>query len=214
VSEEMSRLAEEVVAVAKELDRLGLVEHSSGNVSVRVGERVLITPSGVPYRRLSAEEMAVLDMDGNQVEGPVPASIERGMHVGIYVARKDVQAVVHSHPIYASAFAAARKPLPPVIDDMAVYIGGEVDVAGYGIAGSPELAQATVEGIGQKGAVLLANHGLVACGKDLDEALHVTNLVERGAIICLGAQSLGGVADRPVEAASLFEQVYRYKHSA
>ena len=212
MDEEIARLKEEVVSVAKELDRVGLVEHSSGNVSVRVGERVLITPSGVCYTRLTTDDMVLLDLEGNQVEGSLAASVERGMHLAIYAARKDVGAVIHSHPIYASAFAAARKPMPPILDEMVVYLGGEVEVARYGMSGSPDLAQAAAAAVGQKAAALLANHGLVACGKDLEEAMHVTNLIERAAITCLATGLLGGAVARPPEMDSLFEQVYRYQH--
>jgi len=212
VDTEIDRLKQEVVDAAKQLDRLGLVWHSSGNVSARLGDQVLITASGIPYDRLDVDGIAVVDLQGNQVEGTAKASIEIAMHLAVYAARPDAGAVAHTHPILASAFAAARKPIPAYLDENDTYFGGPVEVTRYAVSGSPDLAAAAAEALGERAAVLLANHGVLACGKDLEEAVHVSGLVERAADGYLACMALGGVAERPAEAEAFFRQVYRYRH--
>jgi L-fuculose-phosphate aldolase len=208
----LEKLREEVVATAKELERRGLVERSSGNVSARAGDAVVITASGVPYSRMTPLDTVVLSLDGEKLEGEGAPSVETPMHLAVYRARRDAEAVIHSHPVWASAFAAARRPIPAFLDELGVYLGGGVEVAEYAVSGSPELAEACVRALGERAACLLANHGLLACGRDLEEALHVTSLVERAAQTLLGALALGGPAPLPEELASLYAGVYRYRH--
>jgi len=212
VDQSKDEIKEAIVAAAKDLDAVGLVLHSSGNVSARYGENVFITASGVPYSRMTTEHVIEVDMEGNPLEGELMPSIEKGMHLGLFQARQDVQAVIHSHPVFATAFAAARKPIPAFLDEMAVYVGGTVEVCEWALSGSHDLAEAAVETVGQKAAALLANHGMIACGVDIEEALHVTKLVERAAITRLWTNFLGGAVDTPAEMTTMFEQVYRYKH--
>jgi L-fuculose-phosphate aldolase len=205
----MDDIRSAVVEAARELERRGLVEHSSGNLSVRQGDLVLVTPSGVGYRDLGPEQLVTIDLDGTVVTGQLRPSVESAMHLAVYRARDDVGAVIHTHPVHASAFAAARKPIPAFLDELGLYLGGQVEVTEYAPSGSSELAQNAAKALGDRAACLLASHGLLACGKGLDEALHVSTLVERAATTLLGALQLGGPVPLPEEAAARFEQAYR-----
>ena len=114
------------------------------------------------------------------------------MHLGVYRARPDVGAVVHTHSRYATTMALLRRPIAPVLDEMVVYLGGQVEVARYGSSGSEELAGHVVEALGDRSAVLLASHGVLTTGKDLAKAFKNAELVEHIAQIVVTASSLGG----------------------
>jgi L-fuculose-phosphate aldolase len=201
-----------IVDVAHELDRRGLVERSSGNVSVRYGELVMITPTGLPHREMEPEHIVVVDHSGQVVEGELGPSVETGMHIAVYGARPDANAVIHTHPVHASAFAAARQPIPAFLDEMAVYLGGDVEVTDYAMSGSPDLAEQAVKALGNRACCLLASHGMLSSGVDLDEALHVSALAERAAQTLLGALQLGGPVPLPEDMNELFTAYYRGKH--
>ncbi len=172
----------------------GLVAGTWGNVSVRVpgAAQVAVTPSGRDYRGLGPEDVVIVDMAGNKVAGTLTPSSELPLHLAIYAARPDIGAVVHTHSIFASACAAARRALPPVIEDLVQVAGGTIEVAGYALPGTAELAANAVAALGDRQAVLLANHGAVGCGRTADEALLACELVEKGAQIYLYANLMGG----------------------
>ncbi|MDR3565856.1 MAG: class II aldolase/adducin family protein [Negativicutes bacterium] len=183
----------EIVATGQTLLANRLVTGTWGNVSTRIpgGELVAITPSGRDYRSLTAEEIVVVDLQGQVVTGGKPSS-ELPLHLAIYNRRRDVQAIVHTHSVFASACAVARKSIPPVIEDLIQLVGGAVDVAEYALPGTAELAENTVEALADKQAVLLANHGVIGCGATLGEAILACELVEKAAEIYLYANMLGG----------------------
>jgi L-fuculose-phosphate aldolase len=202
---------DEVLAVAKELLRRGLVEGTSGNVSARMDDgSVCITPSSVPYESMTAEDLVIVDPEGNVLDGHRHPSSEKALHLASYRAFDEVQSVIHAHPVYATMFACARQPIPPVIDEFAIYVGGEVPVCDYAMSGTDELADNAVAQLGDVGAALLANHGMVAVGTDPRKALHITSLVERSAHIIVGARLLGQVHSVPDEVNENFGNLYRY----
>jgi L-fuculose-phosphate aldolase len=199
------------------MEELGLTIGTSGNVSVRVHEGAIISPSSVPYRDITPADTVLLDLDGTVLsdeglnEGRW-ASVEHKVHLACYRARPDVGAVVHCHPTFGSAFAAARIPLPAFLDEFGVYVGDEVRVAGYHISGTQELADAAAATMGESAnAVFLASHGLVAVGKDMERAMLAAREVERGAQVYLWAKMLGGPADLPDDAKDLFRNVFTYQ---
>lgn len=181
----------------------GLVTGTWGNISIRVNaELVAITPSGRNYRSLIPEEIIVVDMKGNPVMGDLKPSSEMPVHLAVYQARQDIGAIVHTHSVFASACAVSRREIPPIIEDLVQLAGGAIKVAAYALPGTDELAKNAVIALEDKFAVLLANHGVVACGKTLREAMTAADLVEKAAQIFSWAHLLGGaipLSDEDVE---------------
>src|SRR4030042_597602 len=179
----------------------GLVTGTAGNVSMRLppyeGKEIIsITPHHIYYDLMTADDIVIIDFEGEPLEGDVP-SAEAMLHISIYQARERVKAGIHTHSVYASALAVAGKSLPAILDEQVAYIGSEVKLAKYAISGSEELAGNVVEALGKNNAVLLPNHGMVGVGRSLREALTVCQLVERTAQIFLHAQNLGGAVPLP-----------------
>lgn len=189
----IEKAKEEVVKIARAIYQEKLVFGTWGNVSCRpVEDRIIITPSGIPYLDLQFVDMVVVDAKGNVLEGRWKPSTELPMHLAIYQARSDAGAIVHTHSPYSTAFAVARQEIPVVIEEQAQIIGGIVKVADYALAGSQELADNAVQILGkEQTAVLLANHGLVCIGDDLETALQRCKIVERTAQILLQSKLIG-----------------------
>ncbi len=206
---------EAVLATGRDMARKGLVVGSSGNVSMRLGEGqelLAITPSGKYYDELQADDIQVIDFEGEPVEGDLLPSVETLMHVAAYRARPDVGAFVHTHSVYASVLAVARLELPPVIDEIVASVGGEVRVAEYAFPSTEELADNVAAALDERNAALLANHGLVGVGKDLREALAVCEMVERAAHIYLMARALDRVNLLPDEVVAIEQDLFRMTH--
>jgi len=183
----------EVVRVAQSMFEQGLVVGTWGNVSVCLPGRqeVVITPSGMDYPKLTPEDMVVVDMEGGRTHGRWKPSVELPLHLAIYQARSDVWGIVHVHSTAASSFAVARIPIPVVLEETAQLIGGEIEVAEYQPAGTRRLARVAVKALGEKNAVLLANHGLVGVGGDADKALKACLVAEKTAQVVINAKILG-----------------------
>lgn len=184
----------EIIAAGQALLERGLVAGTWGNISARVPGtgRVAVTPSGRDYRTLKPADIVVVNPDGTVAEGELKPSSELPLHLAVYRRRPDLAAVIHTHSVFASACAVARKALPPVIEDLIQLAGGSIEVADYALPGTAELADNAVRALGDRQAVLLANHGVVGCGADLAEALLACELVEKGAQIFIYASQLGG----------------------
>jgi len=204
-----SRWAEEKRAVAeaaREIAALGLVAGSSGNVSLRLeqatereGPLLAITPSGKPYSTLRDEDIVIVDFDVEPVEGELVPSSETLLHVGAYRQRSNVNAVIHTHAVYCSVAAVAGLEIPPIIDEMVVYIGGAIKVSEYGFPSTQELADAVCAALGDRNAALIKNHGAIGVGRDLRQAIDVCALVERVAQIYVYASLLGKVDTLPAD---------------
>jgi len=204
-----------VAATAAEMERRDLTIGTAGNVSCRVDEGAIITPSSMPYPDITATDTILMTLDGEVLSddgvSERPPSIEHQVHLELYRSRADIGAVIHAHPIYASAFAAARVALPAFLDEFGVFVGDEVRVAEYAISGTPDLARNVAAAMGETAnAALIASHGLVAAGRDLSRAMHVARMVERGALVYLWTKVLGGPVDLPAESQNLFAQVFQY----
>lgn len=202
------RAREELVRAGTRMCAAGLVIGTWGNLSCRIpGEdMVVISPSGMPYGSLRAADMVVLDLQGNILEGERRPSSEYLMHLEIYKERPDVGAVVHTHSIYCSAVAVARVNLPPILEDMVQMVGGEVVVAQYQSPGSIELARAAAQGLGSNNAVLLANHGVVGVGRDMEEALMTCLVLEKAAQVYILSLAVGTPHAIPPEEAIILRQ--------
>ena len=187
-------LRQKVIDCGLNLLAAGLVAGTWGNISARVPDEELfiITPSGKDYRMLSAGDAVIVDKTGKVVEGHLGPSSELPLHLAIYEARSDIKAIVHTHSVFASACAVAHKEIPPMIEDLVQMIGGAVPVAAYALPGTPELAKNAVQALRGRNGVLLANHGVVGCGRSLREALTACELIEKAARIYVYSMSLGG----------------------
>lgn len=202
---------DEVLAAAQELSQRGLVEGTSGNVSARVDEgRVCMTPSSLAYDSMTLDDLVVVDLAGDVVEGERSPTTEKSLHLACYRAYPEVGGVIHSHPVHATMFAVARQPVPAAIEEVAVYIGGDVEVCEYTTTGTDELGEVVAAGLATKAATLLANHGMVTVGPTVAKALHATAVVERTAHIVWGARMLGDTHPLPAKVNEDFSGVYRF----
>ncbi len=189
---ETEKTKEKVAKSAKKMLEAGLVVETWGNVSARTKDNMVITPSGLDYNKLNFTDMVVMDIDGNVLDGKWKPSSEHPLHRLIYKRREDVSAVMHTHSIYATSFAVARKEIFTVVEDFCQVVGSSVKVTDYAMPGSEKLAVNCVETLQDCSAVLIANHGLVAVGKSLEEVLLICKVIEKTALISLYANILGG----------------------
>jgi L-fuculose-phosphate aldolase len=200
-------LREKVIQISRLMLSMGLTIGTSGNVSARCedGQSFLITPSGMDYDAVTPDDIVMVNMATGERTGRRVPSIETGLHRGVYLARSDVAAVVHVHSPLAAGLAVARKPLPVIADMCALAFGGQVEVAEYATSGSPELAANVVKALGNRNAVLMANHGSLGVGKDLDQALLVCDLLEKMCLTYYCATLAGGAVPISSEAISILK---------
>ncbi|MCC5910112.1 MAG: class II aldolase/adducin family protein [Clostridiaceae bacterium] len=161
----------------------GLVKGTWGNISVRKDDKLWITPSGIPYEGLTSDLIAVVDLkSGEQIDGEAKASSEMPLHRSIYLAYGEINGIVHTHSVYASAFAAIEEEVPCYTEDQAQIIGGSIPVAKYAFPGTDELGNNIVQALKEGAyAALLAKHGLVSIGRNLQEAWTVAEIAEKSA---------------------------------
>jgi L-fuculose-phosphate aldolase len=181
-----------LVRAARRMEKRGLSPGTSGNLSVRVGEEVYVTPSGVEPRDLSIDDIVVTDLEGVQREGDLAPSSELPFHTALYRHRANLGAVVHTHSRFATILACTRRGIPSLHYMVAGAGTFEIPCAPYATFGTEALSDAIVTTIGGGNACLLANHGQVALGKDLRAALNLAELVERLAETHWGTLAIGG----------------------
>ena len=161
----------------------GTQRGTGGNVSLRLGESSMaITPSSVEYERLTTDDIFVVDFDMAVIEGKdgLKPSVESVIHSTIYRNRPDCNAVVHSHQIYGSAMALINTPVPALFDEVSFALGPLIDVIPYGLSGSPELASNTATKLSNNAnAYIIQNHGILALGKTMHQALLNAELLEK-----------------------------------
>jgi L-fuculose-phosphate aldolase len=182
----------ELVAICKLLYDRNLVTASDGNISVRINDaHLLITPSGKNKGFLEPEEIIVIDMEGNVVEGKGKASREYPMHRTIYTERSDVNAVVHTHPVYATAFAMTGQNIPDhyLIESRVAL--GKTGLAAYAPAGSAQLAENIRPFVKDCNAVLLMNHGAITYGENLMSAYNKMEVLETVAKTIIVSKNIG-----------------------
>jgi L-fuculose-phosphate aldolase len=191
--ESEKRAREKVLEAGRGMLQKGLVTATWGNISCRVEGKdyIAITPSGMEYDRLAAEDIVVLDMQGNAILGCRRPSIELPLHLNLYNNRQDIRAIVHTHSTYATALACAHKHIAPIVEEMVQVAGGDVRVAKYALPGSGKLAENVLTAIKDRYAVLLANHGMIGTAGTLEEALKVCEIVEKAAKITVLCSIVG-----------------------
>jgi L-fuculose-phosphate aldolase len=185
-------LREQLVDVMAKMAVRGLNKGTSGNCSARLGDGMLITPSGVVPEALTPESMVYVDKDGVAAPGGLAPSSEWRMHKGILDRRDDVQGVVHCHSHYATVLACAHRPIPSVHYMVGVSGGPTIEIAPYHMFGSTELAEAVIETLDGRFACLMANHGQIAIAPSLARALAIAEQLEEQAGVYWGTLAIGG----------------------
>jgi L-fuculose-phosphate aldolase len=185
----LEREREELAAAARRLAGEGLVIGTAGNVSARAGELVAVTPTGAVLGDLSADQIAVVDLDGEQLDGELIPTSELELHLGVY-GRYDAGAVVHTHAPMATALSCVLDEVPCVHYQM-LLLGGSLRVAPYRTFGTPELAEVTIDALEGRSAALMANHGAIAFAHDLDAAVEGALLLEWACGVYWHAAQLG-----------------------
>lgn len=197
------------------LQEKDLVVGTWGNVSVRIGDEIILTPSRIDYKKMEIEDMVTIDLEGNVTEGFRSPTTEKEVHRLIYAARPDIGAIVHFHPLYASAMCASDSEIPCITEEMSQLIGGAIPItAEYIRAGEHErLAEAAAKYIADKNAVMLRNHAPVCCGKDLDEAMTCCQVVEKSARCYLTLKAAGmDIKTIPDELITIENHRFRYNY--
>jgi L-fuculose-phosphate aldolase len=180
-----------LVDIMRRMQTSGLNRGTSGNASIRVPGGILVTPSGIPPDALTPGSMVFVDDDGSADPAGLRPSTEHRMHLRILLQRPDAQAVVHCHSRHATILACCGIPIEPLHYMILVAGASRLDVAPYATFGTDELADAVVATMGQGRACLLANHGQVAIGASLTQALAIAEEVEEQSAITYGALLLG-----------------------
>jgi len=184
---------QQLIATAIELNTSGINQGTSGNVSVRVDEGLLITPSGMTYPSLTPEDIVLMDLEGqtSSPRSPRLPSSEWRFHVDIYQQRNDVQAIVHTHSVYATALACLEKSIPAFHYMVAMAGGKDIRCAPYATYGTQTLSDLALVALKDRKACLLAHHGVIATGADLARAFALASEVETLAQQYIAALSVG-----------------------
>ncbi len=197
-------LKHKMVEVGRWMYERSYVVGTEGNISCRLrGGNVLITPSGLCKGRLSEEDLVTIDMEGRKSAGKHEVSSEYRLHLYIYSVRDDVESIVHAHPMYATSFACAGKPLAAKVLPEVIQSLGEIPLAPYATPSTPELHESLSGLVRNHDAILLANHGLVVLGSDPEDAFNKLEMVEQFARIMHTVESLGGVHELTREQVTL-----------
>ena len=203
----------QVCAMGRRLLDSGLISGTWGNISTRLdARRMVITPTGEDYTTLQPDDLSeVILADGTHTGGK-PSS-EWKLHAAIYAERTDIQAVIHTHSMNASTVAAARRDVPPILDDLAQIIGPGVRCAAYALPSTRKIVRVTLRALRGRNAALLANHGAVCLGRDLEEAFTCCQILEKGCKAFIEAEFLGGAKPIGRLEAALMHQYYLRKYA-
>lgn len=185
---------EKLLWAGQEMLRRGLTVETWGNLSLRDPETglVYLTPSAMPYHTITETDVVVMDLSGRVVEGSRKPTIEKDLHLGLYRAHPEINAIIHTHPVHSQVFAVLRKPIPPVMDEAAQMLGGTVPVADYALPGTQELAENVCRAMeGRVRACLMANHGAVCVGASMEQAFKVCSVLEMTAEVYRLALTVG-----------------------
>lgn len=188
----------EVVKAAQFLYQKGLLTATGGNVSLRIpgghvgADALAITPSGYDYLKMLPEDVCVLAMDLTRLEGERDPSIESALHAAIYQVRPDVQAIVHTHQVYTSTLAIINAPIPALFDEEARFLGRSVEIIPYRPSGTGMLKNEVAKHVrNQANAYMMANHGALVFGTDMESAIHNAEVLEKCALAYLLARCTG-----------------------
>jgi L-ribulose-5-phosphate 4-epimerase len=206
----LEKLKEELVDLHLELPKNNLVVWTGGNVSARDPQTglLVIKASGIRYEEMRPQHMVVVDIDGKLVEGDYKPSSDVYSHLYIYKHRPDINGVVHTHSVYATAFAAVNKPIPVVLTAIADEFGGPIPCGGFALIGDDAIGKVVVESIGKSPAVLLKNHGVFTIGKNAKAAVKAAVMTEDNAKTVWLAMQIGTPDVIPQEDVDKLHQRY------
>jgi L-ribulose-5-phosphate 4-epimerase len=189
----LDKLKQELMELHLELPKNNLVVWTGGNVSARDPETglVVIKASGIRYEEMRPHHMVVVDIDGKMLEGDYKPSSDVYSHLYIYKHRPDVNGVVHTHSVYATAFAAVGKEIPCVLTAIADEFGGPIPCGGFALIGDDAIGKVVIESIGKSPAVLLKNHGVFTIGKNAKSAVKAAVMTEDNAKTVWLAMQIG-----------------------
>lgn len=210
----LESLREEVLEAARSLKTFGLVWMAGGTVCARDAESgaIVVTPSGMPYEKLTPADMVVTDTELNLIEGDLRPSVALNLWVKILKERPDMHAVVHTHSPYATSFSVANQPIPVVTETMADWFGQPVRVSKYFHVEAPEFLSAPLEALGDGFAVLLGRHGPITIGKTIAHALERAVTLEESAQIYVMAKVLGSPQVFSAEEAASSFEYYHHRY--
>jgi L-ribulose-5-phosphate 4-epimerase len=208
----LEAIREELLELHQELPKNELVMWTGGNVSIRDPETgyVVIKPSGVRYERLKSDDMVVVDLDGNVIEGSLKPSSDTASHLYIYRHRPDINGIVHTHSPYATAFAAVGREIPVYLTGQADEFGGPIPCGGFALIGGEEIGKIVVAEIGSSPAILLKNHGVFTIGPTGEAAVKAAVMVEDVARTVWLALQIGEPDEIPDE--QIAKLHHRYKN--
>ena len=207
--------AEKIIETATKMIQSGLARGTWGNISLRENDKIWITPSGVEYHKLKPKDIAIVDIQsGKQVEGNFKASSELPLHTAIYKNYPNIKGIVHTHSVYATAYACMEKNIPCYVEDQAQIIGGEITVAKYAFPGTEELASNVVSALknGHFG-ILMAKHGAVGVGRSIEEAMIAAQIIEKSAKIAYLVQTMNGSVQMSNDEIEKMRDIYLNKYS-
>ncbi|MEP4766621.1 MAG: class II aldolase/adducin family protein [Roseibium sp.] len=181
-----------IIDACLEMNANGVNQGTSGNISVRVGDRMIITPSGISYDKMMPDMLASLSLDNNgDVRGPYPSSTEWQFHRALLQAKPDMHAVIHAHPAHCTALSINRMEIPACHYMIALFGGDRIHVADYGLFGSEELASNVVAAMATGHGCLMANHGAVVVGETLAKGLWRLEELETLARVFILSRTIG-----------------------
>lgn len=193
----------------KRLLRDGLVAGTFGNISYRVDDSsIIITPSGISYDELTPGDMVLVNIHDLSCDENKKPSSEKDLHIAIYKHRREVNAVIHNHSLYASIVAAIGTEVLPYIEDTAMTLGPSIRVAKHAFTGSPELSNGALKALEDRFAAILQSHGAVCVGRDMKEAFTACHILEKSCQIYITVRMLGGGEAIPQEMAEKFRDSY------
>lgn len=210
----MTDYREIVSRIARKSFEEGLVAGTSGNVSVfdREKNKIYITPTNLSYRDMTAEDIVVLDLNGEVLEGKYRPSSEWRLHTGIYKEKEEVNSVIHTHSPYATGFAVVHKKIPLILVEMLPFLGGDIPVAKFGLPGTDEVGIYAAEALNNRNSALLENHGVVSVGRTAEQAYLRAVYTEDAAKIYHFSCLMGTPVCISKEAETILRQKYNLKN--
>ncbi|TFF84382.1 MAG: class II aldolase/adducin family protein [Promethearchaeota archaeon] len=186
-------MKEAIVTAGRDLFNKGILENNEGNISLRVSKKdeMLITPTGNNYQIFTANQVVHMKFDGTSLSSGKLPSTEAKMHALIYESRPKVKSIIHTHSTYASMLSIIRKNIPIIMEEQLIYLGGSIEISPYGEAHTNNIGESALTALGYKNGALLANHGVIVCGKSIQNAIKNAELVEKFAKVYWGALQVG-----------------------
>ena len=201
MSDALQKAKEEVLWGCRLMVERGYLLGTGGNLSARADgtDLVVITPTSLPYDTMTEEDLVVVNLNGEIVSGKHQPSIECSMHLGVYRARPELRALVHTHSKYATTVSLIKElDIMPAIDtEQSLYLGGDINIVPFAFPGSKELAEYVKEGIGTNAGLLMANHGALGVGISMKDAVIASDIIERNSEMYLLLKA-GGFDYKPM----------------